>query len=621
MDAYPLLSHIASPHDVGKLTDEQLESLCAEIRLFLVSSVSQTGGHLASNLGIVEIAAAIESVFCSPKDKIVYDVGHQCYVHKLLTGRRDAFHTLRQFGGLSGFPRPWESPHDAFVGGHASASVSAALGLARARTLRGEDSHVVCVIGDGAMTGGMAYEALNDAGQSGEPLIVIYNDNGMSISPNVGAVAKRLSRIRLKPQYINLKSRTKAFFRHYRWGEEAISRVSALKRRVKSAVFRPTIFELMGFTYLGPADGHDLKTVKYLLTEAKKLRRPVVLHFKTVKGKGYGPSERSPENFHGVAPFDVETGAPKKRSGETFSSAMGDCLTELAREDPRICAVTAAMEDGAGLSRFAKAHPDRFFDVGIAEEHAVTMSGGLAAGGMKPVCCIYSTFLQRGYDQMIHDLAIGRLPAVVGVDRAGLVGEDGETHQGMFDVPYLLTIPHMEVLSPSSFAELRQALRRALAREEGPTAVRYSRGREGAFTGDTFAYNQAALRRGGDITLISYGIMINEALTAADCLAQAGLEADVIKLNSLTGFDQRVILDSAAKTRRLAVIEDCCDAGCLAQRIEAALAQAGMGLTYCRRFNCGSDFVPAGAVRRLYQLCGIDGRLAADCIQEEIGRG
>ena len=413
MDAYPLLSHIASPHDVGKLTDEQLESLCAEIRLFLVSSVSQTGGHLASNLGIVEIAAAVENVFCSPKDKIVYDVGHQCYVHKLLTGRRDEFHTLRQFGGLSGFPRPWESPHDAFVGGHASASVSAALGLARARTLRGEDSHVVCVIGDGAMTGGMAYEALNDAGQAGEPLIVIYNDNGMSISPNVGAVAKRLSRIRLKPQYIDLKSRTKAFFRHYQWGEEAIGWVSALKRRVKSAVLRPTIFELMGFTYLGPADGHDVKTVKYLLTEAKKLRRPVVLHFKTVKGKGYGPSERSPENFHGVAPFNVETGAPKKRSGQNFSAVMGSCLTEMASKDSRICAVTAAMEDGAGLSQFARAHPERFFDVGIAEEHAITMSGGLAAGGMKPVCCIYSTFLQRGYDQMIHDLAIGRLPAVI----------------------------------------------------------------------------------------------------------------------------------------------------------------------------------------------------------------
>ncbi len=616
-----MLSHIASPHDVGKLTDEQLESLCAEIRLFLVSSVSQTGGHLASNLGIVEIAAAVENVFCSPKDKIVYDVGHQCYVHKLLTGRRDEFHTLRQFGGLSGFPRPWESPHDAFVGGHASASVSAALGLARARTLRGEDSHVVCVIGDGAMTGGMAYEALNDAGQAGEPLIVIYNDNGMSISPNVGAVAKRLSRIRLKPQYIDLKSRTKAFFRHYQWGEEAIGWVSALKRRVKSAVLRPTIFELMGFTYLGPADGHDVKTVKYLLTEAKKLRRPVVLHFKTVKGKGYGPSERSPENFHGVAPFNVETGAPKKRSGQNFSAVMGSCLTEMASKDSRICAVTAAMEDGAGLSQFARAHPERFFDVGIAEEHAITMSGGLAAGGMKPVCCIYSTFLQRGYDQMIHDLAIGRLPAVIGVDRAGLVGEDGETHQGMFDVPYLLTIPHMEVLSPSSFAELRQALERALAREEGPTAIRYARGKEGAFTGNTFDKNQAVLRQGGDITLVSYGVMINEALAAADCLAQAGLEAEVVKLNSLTGFDQQVLVNSAAKTRRLAVIEDCCDAGCLAQRAEAALAQQGVTLTYCRRFNCGADFVPAGAVRQLYQLCGIDGRQAADCIQEAIGRG
>jgi 1-deoxy-D-xylulose-5-phosphate synthase len=381
---------------------------------------------------------------------------------------------------------------------------------------------VVCVIGDGAMTGGMAYEALNDAGQAGEPLIVIYNDNGMSISPNVGAVAKRLSRIRLKPQYIDLKSRTKAFFRHYQWGEEAIGWVSALKRRVKSAVLRPTIFELMGFTYLGPADGHDVKTVKYLLTEAKKLRRPVVLHFKTVKGKGYGPSERSPENFHGVAPFNVETGAPKKRSGQNFSAVMGSCLTEMASKDSRICAVTAAMEDGAGLSQFARAHPERFFDVGIAEEHAITMSGGLAAGGMKPVCCIYSTFLQRGYDQMIHDLAIGRLPAVIGVDRAGLVGEDGETHQGMFDVPYLLTIPHMEVLSPSSFAELRQALERALAREEGPTAIRYARGKEGAFTGNTFDKNQAVLRQGGDITLVSYGVMINEALAAADCLAQAG---------------------------------------------------------------------------------------------------
>lgn len=621
MDAYPLLSHITSPYDVGKLTEEQLASLCAELRLFLVSSVSQTGGHLASNLGIVEIAVAIESVFCSPKDKILYDVGHQCYVHKLLTGRQEKFHSLRQLGGLSGFPQPWESPHDAFISGHASTSVSAALGLARARTLRGEDSQVVCVIGDGALTGGMAYEALNDAGQSGEPLIVIYNDNGMSISPNVGAVAKRLSRIRLKPQYINLKSRTKAFFRHYQWGEEAISRVSAWKRRVKTAVLRPTIFDIMGFTYLGPADGHDLKTVRYLLTEAQKLKRPVVLHFKTTKGKGYGPSERHPENFHGVAPFDVETGAPRKKSGENFSSVMGQCLTQLAQQDPRICAVTAAMEEGAGLGLFARTHPDRFYDVGIAEEHAITMSGGLAAGGMKPVCCIYSTFLQRGYDQMIHDLAISKLPVVLGVDRAGLVGEDGETHQGLFDVPYLRTIPHMEVLSPSSFAELRRALAQAVAWQQGPVAVRYARGKEGLFTEDTFEQSQAILRQGKDITLISYGMMINQTLEAAQLLEQAGLQAEVLKLNSLSSFDEQQVIRSVQKTGRLAVVEDCCDTGCLGQGLEALLIENGCQPAYCRRFNCGAGFVPAGAVQQLYQLCGLTGRQIADSIQEGIQHG
>lgn len=621
MDAYPLLSHITSPYDVGKLTEEQLASLCAELRLFLVSSVSQTGGHLASNLGIVEIAVAIESVFCSPKDKILYDVGHQCYVHKLLTGRQEKFHSLRQLGGLSGFPQPWESPHDAFISGHASTSVSAALGLARARTLRGEDSQVVCVIGDGALTGGMAYEALNDAGQSGEPLIVIYNDNGMSISPNVGAVAKRLSRIRLKPQYINLKSRTKAFFRHYQWGEEAISRVSAWKRRVKTAVLRPTIFDIMGFTYLGPADGHDLKTVRYLLIEAQKLKRPVVLHFKTTKGKGYGPSERHPENFHGVAPFDVETGAPRKKSGENFSSVMGQCLTQLAQQDPRICAVTAAMEEGAGLGLFARTHPNRFYDVGIAEEHAITMSGGLAAGGMKPVCCIYSTFLQRGYDQMIHDLAISKLPVVLGVDRAGLVGEDGETHQGLFDVPYLRTIPHMEVLSPSSFAELRRALAQAVARQQGPVAVRYARGKEGAFTEDTFEQSQAILRQGKDITLISYGMMINQTLEAAQLLEQVGIRAEVLKLNSLSSFDEQQVIRSVQKTGRLAVVEDCCDTGCLGQGLEALLIENGCQPAYCRRFNCGVGFVPAGAVQQLYQLCGLTGRQIADSIQEGIQHG
>lgn len=620
MDAYPLLSHITSPHDVAKLTDEQLVSLCGELRLFLITNVAKTGGHLSSNLGIVEIATALESVFESPRDKIIYDVGHQCYVHKLLTGRQDRFGTLRQWGGISGFPRPDESEHDAYISGHASMSISAALGMARARTLQGSDASVVCVIGDGALTGGMAYEALNDAGQSGEPIIVVYNDNEMSISPNVGAVAKRLSKIRLKPQYIDLKSRTKAFFRHYSWGESAINRVSALKRKVKSIVLRQTIFDLMGFTYLGPADGNDIKTVKYLLSEAKKLQRPVVLHFKTVKGKGYKPSEDNPGYFHGVSPFDVDTGMPKAKSGCNFSSVFGATLTELAQQDDRVCAVTAAMKLGTGLSLFAQTFPKRFFDVGIAEEHAITMSGGLAAGGMKPVCSIYSTFLQRGFDQMIHDIAIGRVPIVLGVDRAGLVGEDGETHQGMFDVPYLTAIPNFEVWSPSSFTELRHCLGDALA-AQGPVAIRYPRGKELGYTGDSFGEKQALLQPGHDVTLISYGIMINEALAAAECLAENRITADVVKLNSITSFDPQILLESARRTGRVAILEDCCDAGCLGEKLEALLAENHIALSYCRRFNCGKRFIPAGKVRQLYEFCGITGEQVARSIQEAMQRG
>lgn len=620
MDAYPLLSNITSPHDVGKLTLEQLESLCTELRLFLITNISQTGGHLASNLGIVEIATALEHIFHSPQDKIIYDVGHQCYVHKLLTGRRDQFHTLRQLGGISGFPRPDESEYDAFIGGHASMSVSAALGMARARTLMGRKESVVCVIGDGALTGGMAYEALNDAGQSGEPIIVVYNDNEMSISPNVGAVAQRLSNIRLKPQYINLKSRSKAAFRRYRWGEKAINKVSAFKRRIKSILLRPTIFELMGFTYLGPADGNDLKTVQYLLNEAKKLGRPVVLHFKTVKGKGYLPSEQNPDQFHGITPFEVDTGLPKNKSGQSFSSVFGETLTQLGEADSKICAITAAMAQGTGLTGFAQAHPNRFFDVGIAEEHAITLAGGLAAGGMKPVLCLYSTFLQRGYDQLIHDLSITKLPVVLGVDRAGLVGEDGETHQGVFDVPFLTTIPNLSLWAPSSFEELRRCLGWALGQSAGPIAIRYPRGREQRFTEDTFSAPQCLLRQGEDVTIITYGIMVNQALEAADLLARQGIKAQVLKINHLTGFDEQIILKSA-DTGRVAVLEDCCNNGCLGQKIFSLIARQGLPLQYGHSFNCGKGFIAAGRVEQLYELCGITGRQVAESIQEAMGNG
>lgn len=621
MDAYPLLSHISSPHDVKKLSDEQLLSLCAEIRLFLISSLSKTGGHLASNLGIVEIATAIESVFSSPDDKIIYDVGHQCYVHKLLTGRQDGFAQLRQFGGMSGFPRPDESPYDAFIGGHASMSISAALGMARARTLKHEENHVICVIGDGALTGGMAYEALNDAGQSGEPIIVIFNDNEMSISHNVGALSTRLSKIRIRPQYIRLKGRVKKTFRRFSWGEKAIAQLSAFKRRIRTSILKETIFELMGFNYWGPADGNDLKTVKYLLSEAKKLNAPVVLHFKTTKGKGYKPSEDNPGYFHGVSAFHVDTGMPMKNPSRTFSSVCGGVLTELAEENQAICAVTAAMKSGTGLSCFAQEYPKRFFDVGIAEEHAVTMCGGLAAAGMQPVCAIYSTFLQRAYDQMIHDVAISRLPVTLCVDRAGLVGEDGETHQGMFDVPYLMTIPNFKVYSPSSFAEEKHILTEVTKHPQGPAAIRYPRGGEQKFTADTFDAPVSVIKAGRDFTIITYGIMVNEALAAAELLEADGISTEIVKLNCLNRFDDDAVLTSVKKTKHVVILEDCCDQGCLGEKIEAAFTEAKIMPEYSARYNCGNRFLPAGKISELYQLCGIDGKSAAKRIQEAYKRG
>lgn len=614
MSTYPLLSHISSPHDVQKLSEEQLISLCGEIRLFLITSLSKTGGHLASNLGIVEIATAIDSVFASPTDKIVYDVGHQCYVHKLLTGRMNGFATLRQFGGMSGFPKPSESEADAFIAGHASMSISASLGLARARTLNKQDSFVVCVIGDGALTGGMAYEALNDAGQSGEPLIVIYNDNEMSISQNVGAISQRFSRMRLKPQYINLKSKSKRFFRKFEWGEKAIKAVSAAKGWAKALVLKQTIFELMGFTYWGPADGNDLKTVKYLISEAKKLNKPVVLHFKTLKGKGYKPSEVNPGYFHGISPFDIETGMPVEKSTNNFSAVIGCALASLAATNDKLCAITAAMKSGTGLSLFAQTFPESFFDVGIAEEHAITMCGGLAAGGMIPVFAVYSTFLQRGFDQLIHDIAIMSLPVIICVDRAGIVGADGETHQGEFDVPYLTAIPNFEIYSPSSFSEAKSALTLAVNLHKGPVAIRYPKGAEGAFTADTFLQTEAIIQMGADITIVSYGIMINEAISAAKILAENSISVEIIKLNSLVNYNPDTLINSVAKTKRIVFIEDCGDKGCIGEKIEAMLAESGNALSFARRFNLGTKFVPAGKTSELYNLCGI----SAECVAAEV---
>ena len=514
-----LLEQIHDPSDVRKLNDEQARLLCRELRTFLLEQVSRTGGHLASNLGVVELTVAIHRVFDTSQDRLVFDVGHQCYVHKALTGRQELFATLRQFGGLSGFPKPRESEHDAFIAGHASNSVSVALGMARARTLQQEDYSVLALIGDGALTGGLAYEGLNNAGASGEPLIVILNDNGMSINPNVGAVDSHLSQIRSKPAYYHFKK----WYRNLFGANPMDSRIYRFNHKVKTSLKKAlwpgsTLFEDMGFTYLGPIDGHYLDRLVHVLSWARELRCPVVVHVKTVKGKGYSFAEQNPDKFHGVGPFDPETGLLKKSGGDDFSAVFGRTLVSCAAEDSRICAITAAMADGTGLAPFAREFPDRFFDVAIAEGHGVAMAAGLAKQGMIPVFAVYSSFLQRGYDQLIHDVSLQQLHVVLGVDRAGLVGADGETHHGCFDALFLSEIPGFTVLCPASFAELRRMVRQALFEISGPVAVRYPRGGEGAYQEDRSQGVIARLREGADAAILTYGVLVNQALAAADLL-------------------------------------------------------------------------------------------------------
>jgi len=540
-------------------------------------------------------------------------VGHQCYVHKMLTGRKGQFVSLRQLGGISGFLRPSESPYDSAVSGHASSSVSVALGMARAKKLAGSDSRTVCVIGDGALTGGMAYEAMNDAGQSGLPLIVVFNDNDMSISPNVGALAKRLSAMRIKPRYFYMKEQTKAALERFPGGESLIHAISVCKRKLRTALLKETLFELMGFEYLGPADGNDISAVCELLTQAQKLNKPVVVHFKTQKGRGFLPSQKAPADFHGVSAFDSVTGQPFSEKKTDFSAVFGQELCRLAAQNEKICAVTAAMAAGTGLNPFAETYPKRFFDVGIAEEHAVAMSSGLASRGMLPVCAIYSTFLQRAYDQLLHDVAIEGNHVVFAVDRAGLVGADGETHQGAFDVPFLRTVPGMKIFAPSNFAELRTALQQAILLEKGPVALRYPRGGEGRFREDTFENAAVEIRSGSDLTICTYGAMVSVALAAAELLDKQGVSAAVYKVNRLTEADEQLL--GCVSGGRLLVLEDCVEEGCLGQHLSALLQQKGQNVRL-KLCNLGNRFVPHGKVEQLYTCLGLDEQSVADAAKE-----
>lgn len=605
---------------LAKLTDQEGIALCAQLRRELIEDVSQTGGHLASNLGAVELTVALHRVFDTRVDRLVFDVGHQCYPHKMLTGRRESMKTLRQYGGIAGFPKPSESVHDAFIAGHASNSVAVALGMSRARTQLEKDYKVIALIGDGALTGGLAYEGLSNAGECGQQLLVILNDNGMSITQNVGGVADHLAKQRLRPQYLAFKKK----YRQVMWatgaGRAVYNVLHRIKQAMKQSLLPCSMFENMGFHYLGPVDGHNLSELTQTLRYARTLDEPILLHVKTVKGKGFIPAEERPNEFHGVSPFDPATGAAKKESGENFSSRFGKTLVQLGEQDTRVCAITAAMVSGTGLEKFSEKFPDRFYDVGIAEGCAVSMAAGMAKQGAIPVFAVYSTFLQRGYDMLLHDIALLGLHVVFGVDRAGLVGDDGETHHGVFDVNYLTSVPGMTIFAPASFAELDAMMEQALFHLDGPVAIRYPRGGEGHYQSKAGIGPTSLIRQGNDITLVGYGTEINQILDGADRLEKNGVQAEVIKLNQIAPLSPEMVVSSVKKTGVMLVAEECAAQGGIGQQLAAVLEQSKVPAQVVL-VNCGAGFVPHGDVKLLKRDLCLDGDGIMRKGLEALGRG
>ena len=605
-----MLERIQKENDIKNLNPEELLKLAEEIREFLIEKISKNGGHLASNLGVVELTIAMHRVFELPKDKIIWDVGHQSYTHKLLTGRKDQFDTLRKYGGISGFPKRKESDCDAFDTGHSSTSISAGLGYVKARDLRGEDYRVISVIGDGSLTGGMAYEALNNAAQLETNFIIVLNDNHMSISENVGGMSRYLAGLRTADLYTGLKKGvTKTLERVPKVGERLIGHIRKTKSSIKQLVVPGMFFEDMGITYLGPVSGHDIGALYKAFAEAKKIDGPVLLHVMTKKGKGYEPAEKAPDVFHGVGPFDVGTGrtlGDKKK--DTYTDVFGKVLCDEAKKRSDVVAITAAMADGTGLSRFKKLYPERFFDVGIAEGHAVTFAAGLAAGGMKPVFAVYSSFLQRGYDQMIHDVGLQNLPVVFAVDRAGLVGSDGETHQGIFDLSYLSSIPNMTVMSPKHKWELADMLRFALD-HGGPVAIRYPRG--SAFDGykqyrETVSFGKSEMIfKEKDIALFSVGHMFEEALKVRERLKEKGFACSLVNARFVKPLDEDCIKSLSKDHRLIAVIEENVGSGACSQRVLECVSSGNLPV---RILSCSlpDQYVEHGSVDVLRRETGTD---------------
>lgn len=611
---FKLLSEIHSPDDVKKLNNSELVSLCEEIRQCLISTVSKNGGHLASNLGVVELTVALHSIFSTPKDSIVFDVGHQCYTHKLLTGRFERFDTLRKTGGISGFMRPAESEHDAFITGHSSNSVSAAYGIFEARSKNDATHSSIAVVGDGAMTGGMIYEALNNAGEASGSFIVVLNDNEMSISTNVGAMARYFNVIRSKPRYYRFKHNFQKFLKKIPFGKFIYTAMFKSKRALKNAVYKCNIFESMGFTYLGPVDGHNIAKLKDIFTIAKEQNRPTLVHVITKKGKGYRFAEENPNAYHGVSSFEVDKGV-KIGCSPTFSSVCGETLCNLAEKDDKICAVTAAMCEGTGLSNFAKNYPERFYDVGIAEEHAMTFTSGLATGGMKPFFVVYSSFLQRAYDQIIHDCAIAQVPVKICVDRAGIVGEDGETHQGLFDVSFLSTVPNMQIYSPANLEELQFVIKK-ISESDQLCAVRYPRGTVENKTEFTFSDSEfSVFGESKDIAVITYGREFNEVYAAVKELESRGVKVTLVKLNKIYPFSDELI-KTASEFKNLYFYEETLRSGSISEHLAARLMESGFNGKY-KAFTIEDTFVPACKVNEILEKYQLDAKSIVKTLEKK----
>lgn len=607
-----LLDRISAPRDLKGLTEQELKALAAEIRQFLVESVTETGGHLASNLGVVEITIALLAVFDTPQDKIIWDVGHQSYVYKLLTGRRDGFASLRKFGGMSGFPKTCESEYDSFNTGHSSTSASAALGMARARDLAGEKYNVAAVFGDGALTGGMMYEAMNDAGRGESKVIFILNDNAMSISPNVGAVSGYLRELRQKPMYFKSKEAVLGLLEKLPNGAKVTHFLRRVKRAIRASVLPTTMFDDLGFDYYGPIDGHDIGSLFRAFQHAKECKKSVFIHLLTKKGKGYRAAEENPQDFHGIS----ANGSVKKKD---FSEAFGESLTAIAEKDERVVAVTGAMPTGTGLELFREKFKNRYFDVGIAEQHAVTMSAGMAISGMVPVVPLYSSFLQRAYDQVLHDVCLQNLHVVLPIDRAGVVGADGETHQGMYDISFLYSMPNMTILSPSCYSELDEMLRYAISEHSGPIAVRYPRGCEyAANSAPSFEFGKGyALLSGSDVAIFTSGRMIKRAEEVKEILSQSGISAGVYVMPTLKPLDREFIKSSAAGKRLAVTIEDGVGYGGFgAAVIDAKEKLGGMPPFMVKAFP--DRPVPHGTVAELDKLFGMDAEAIASSIKEKM---